>query len=193
MIFATWVQSKSKSQLIVKERRESLPYLIFSTSFPGLFSAESRAGWKRPWHRLTAGYVLSMNIWKGTNLSDPLDPCWLLEFRATYIIMTIWMLYGYSNFSVIRKGLLIFSMAQSTPKNMYIRNSVCRLCSGAYKGPHMLRILGKTGINIGDNINTLKLIFEALKLKKRLQAKRRKFTEVKSPSKPTIIRISNFI
>ena len=57
-----------------------------------------------------------MNIWKGTNLSDPLDPCWLLEFRAIYIIMTIWMLYGYFNFSVIRKGLLILSMAQSTPK-----------------------------------------------------------------------------
>ena len=192
MTFAAWAQSKNKSQLIVKGRRESLPYLIFLTSFPGLFSAESRAGWKRPWHRLTAGYVLSMNISKGTNLSDPLDPCWLLEFRATYIIMTIWMLYGYFNFSVIRKGLLILSMSQSTPKNIYIRNSVCSLCSGAYKSPHMLRILGKSGINIGDNINTLKLIFEALKLK-RLQRKRRKFTEVKSPSMPTIIRISNFI
>ena len=193
MTFAAWAQSKNKFQLIVKGRRESLPYLIFSTSFPGLFSAESTPGWKRPWHRLTAGYVLSMNISKGNNLSDPLDPCWLLEFRATYIIMIIWMLYGYFNFSVIRKGLLILSMAQSTPKNIYIRNSVFSLCSGAYKSPHMLRILGKTGINIGDNINTLKLIFEALKLKKRLQAKRRKFTEVKSPSKPTIIRISNFI
>ena len=95
MTFAAWAQSKNKSQLIVKGRRESLPYLIFSTSFPGLSSAESRAGWKRLWHRLTAGYVLSMKIWKGTNLPDPLDPCWLLEFRATYIIMTIWMLYGY--------------------------------------------------------------------------------------------------
>ena len=190
MTFAAWAQSKNKSQFIVKGRRESLLYLIFSTSLPGLFSAESRAGYKRPWHRLTAGYVLSMNTSKGTNLSDPLDPCWLLEFRAIYIIMT--MLYGYFNFSVIRKGLLILSMAQSSPKNTYIRNSVCSLCSGAYKSPHMLRILGKSGINIGDNINTLKLIFEALKLK-RLQRKRRKFTEVKSPSMPTIIRISNFI
>ena len=70
MTFAAWAQSKNKSQLIVKGRRESLPYLIFSTSFPGLSSAEGRAGWKRPWHRLTAGYVLSMNISKGTNLSD---------------------------------------------------------------------------------------------------------------------------
>ena len=136
--------------------------------------------------------VINEYIWKDTNLSDPLDPCWLLEFRATYIIMTIWMLYGQFNFSVIRNGLLILSMAQSSPKNVYIRNSVCSLCSGAYKSPHMLRILGKTGINIGDNINTLKHIFEALKLK-RLQTKRRKFTEVKSPSQPTIVRISNFI
>ena len=78
MTFAAWAQSKNKSQLIVKGRRESLPYFIFSTSFPGLFSAESRAGWKRPWHRLTAGYVLSMNISKGTNLSDRLIlvGCW---------------------------------------------------------------------------------------------------------------------
>ena len=177
MTFAAWAQSKNKSQLIVKGRRESLPYLIFLTSFPGLFSAESRAGWKRPWHRLTAGYVLSMNISKGTNLSDLirliLVGCW--NSGQHTLSWPFGCCTDISIFLLFERGLLILSMAQSTPKNMYIRNSVCSLCSGAYKSPHMLRILGKTGINIGDNINTLKHIFEALKLK-RLQTKRRKFT-----------------
>ena len=55
--------------------------------------------------------------------------------------MTIWMLHEYFKFSVIRKGLLILSMAQSTPKKMSVRNSVCSLCSGAYKRRHMLQTL----------------------------------------------------
>lgn len=38
-------------------------------------------------------------------------------------------------------------MEQSTPKKIHARNSVCRLCGGAYESRHMLRILGKTGID----------------------------------------------
>ena len=36
--------------------------------------------------------------------------------------------------------------ANSTPKKIYIRSSVCRLCGGANESRHMLRILSKTGL-----------------------------------------------
>ena len=38
-------------------------------------------------------------------------------------------------------------MEQSTPKKIHARNSVCRLCGGAYESRHMLRVLGKSGID----------------------------------------------
>ena len=36
--------------------------------------------------------------------------------------------------------------AKSTPKKIYIRSSVCRLCGGANESRHMLRVLSKTGL-----------------------------------------------
>ena len=36
--------------------------------------------------------------------------------------------------------------AKSTPKKIYIRSSVCRLCCGANESRHMLRVLSKTGL-----------------------------------------------
>ena len=135
---------------------------------------------------------------------------WIFRRVLIYLIWSAWSLLAvgiqgnihyHDHLDVVRifqffcysKGPAnIVDGAVYSQKNIYIRNSVCSLCSGAYKSPHLLRILGKSGINIGDNINTLKHIFEAPKLK-RLQTKRRIFTEVRSPSKPTIIRISNFI
>ena len=36
--------------------------------------------------------------------------------------------------------------AKSTPKKIYIRSSVCRLCGGANESHHMLRVLSKTGL-----------------------------------------------
>ena len=35
---------------------------------------------------------------------------------------------------------------KSTPKKIYIRSSVCRLCGGAKESHHMLRVLSKTGL-----------------------------------------------
>ena len=40
----------------------------------------------------------------------------------------------------------ISCMEPSTPKKLHTRNSVCRLCGGAYESRHMLRVLGKSGI-----------------------------------------------
>ena len=37
-------------------------------------------------------------------------------------------------------------MEPSTPKKLHPRNSVCRLCGGTYESRHMLRVLGKSGI-----------------------------------------------
>ena len=37
-------------------------------------------------------------------------------------------------------------MEPSTPKKLHPRNSVCRLCGGAYESRHMLRVLSKSGI-----------------------------------------------
>ena len=37
-------------------------------------------------------------------------------------------------------------MEPSTPKKLHPRNSVCRLCGGTYESRHMLRLLGKSGI-----------------------------------------------
>lgn len=36
--------------------------------------------------------------------------------------------------------------AKSTPKKIYVRSSVCRLCGGANESRHMLRVLSKTGL-----------------------------------------------
>ena len=36
--------------------------------------------------------------------------------------------------------------AKSTPKKIYVRSSVCRLCGGADESRHMLRVLSKTGL-----------------------------------------------
>ena len=38
-------------------------------------------------------------------------------------------------------------MEPSTPKKFHPRNSVCRLCGDAYESRHMLRVLGKSGID----------------------------------------------
>lgn len=37
-------------------------------------------------------------------------------------------------------------MEPSTPKKLHPRNLVCRLCGSAYESRHMLRVLGKSGI-----------------------------------------------
>ena len=36
-------------------------------------------------------------------------------------------------------------MEPSTPKKVHARNSVCRLCGGAYENRHLLRVFSKTG------------------------------------------------
>ena len=47
-----------------------------------------------------------------------------------------------NTFSVLK----ISCMEPSTPKKLHPRNSMCRLCGGAYETRHMLRVLGKSGI-----------------------------------------------
>ena len=42
---------------------------------------------------------------------------------------------------------LVKIMEQSTPKKIHARNSVCRLCGGAYDSRHMLRVFSKSGID----------------------------------------------
>ena len=42
--------------------------------------------------------------------------------------------------------LKISCMELPTPKKLHPRNSVCRLCGGAYESRHMLWVLGKSGV-----------------------------------------------
>ena len=46
----------------------------------------------------------------------------------------------------IYRGFFVKIMEQSTPTNIHARNSVCRLCGGAYDSHHILRVFSKNGI-----------------------------------------------